>query len=86
MKVRIKRSVAISDSGFVFDASTGDSYTLNQVGLDILQRIREGKSDSEITAELEERYDVDRDTLERYFYDFLVSLKQMQLIEDHVEA
>lgn len=83
MQVKIKRSIALSDSGFVFDASTGDSYSLNPTGQEIMDLIKSGKSDSEITDHLTEKYDVDAGTFERYFYDFLVTLKQMQIIEDY---
>jgi hypothetical protein len=83
MNVKIKRSVALSDSGFVFDASTGDSYSLNPVGLEMLELIKSGKSDGEITSHMTEKYDVDATAFERYFYDFMVTLKQMQIIEDH---
>lgn len=83
MNVKIKRSVALSDSGFVFDASTGDSYSLNPVGQEIMALIKSGKTDSEITAYMTEKFDVDAATFERYFYDFKVTLKQMQIIEDH---
>jgi PqqD family protein of HPr-rel-A system len=83
MKVKIKRSIALSDSGFVFDASTGDSYSLNPMGLEIMNLIKSGKSDSEITRYMTEKYDVDSSAFERYFYDFVVTLKQMQIIEDY---
>lgn len=82
--MQIKRSVAISDSGFVFDASTGDSFTLNPVGLEILQWIKQGKSPDEINELVAGKYDVEQSAFERYYYDFIATLKQLQLTEGHV--
>jgi len=79
--MKIKKSLAISETGFVFDPSTGDSYTLNPVGLEILQLLRERKSREQITEAVMQSYDVDAMTFERYYFDFLGMLKQMQLVE-----
>jgi PqqD family protein of HPr-rel-A system len=81
--MNIKKNIAISETGFVFDPSTGDSFTLNPEGLIILEMIKQGKSQSEISAEITSKYDVDVSSFERYFYDFVATLKQMQLIEDY---
>lgn len=81
----IKKSIAISDSGFVFDASSGDSYTLNPIGLEILNLIKAGNSDSAISQLMTEKYDVEQSAFERYFYDFVSTLKQMQILESHGE-
>ena len=81
--MKVKRSIAISDSGFVFDASTGDSYTLNPVGAEILDLIRGGRQESDITRLIIDKYDVDQSTVERYLYDFLFTLRQFHIIEDH---
>jgi PqqD family protein of HPr-rel-A system len=81
--MKIKKSIAISDSGFVFDASTGDSFTLNPVGADILTYIRGGNNEAEIVQQMTEKYDVDKQIMEQYLYDFLFTLRQMQIMEDH---
>jgi hypothetical protein len=79
--MKIKKSLAVSETGFVFDPSTGDSYMLNPIGLEILLFLKEGKSRVEITHAMTQSYDVDTMTFERYYYDFLGMLKQMQLME-----
>jgi PqqD family protein of HPr-rel-A system len=81
--MKIKKSIAISDSGFVFDSSTGDSFTLNEVGADIFAYIRGGKNEEEIVQEMTEKYDVDKQIMEQYLYDFLFTLRQMQIMEEH---
>ena len=81
--MKLKKNIAISETGFVFDPSTGDSFTLNPEGILILEMIKQGKSKEEISTEIISKYDVDVNSFERYFYDFVATLKQMQLIEDY---
>lgn len=78
--MKLKKNLAISETGFVFDPSTGDSYTLNTTGLEIIQMLREGKNPEIITRKMTKTYDVDANTFERYYYDFIGMLKQMQLV------
>ncbi len=78
--MKLKKSLAISETGFVFDPSTGDSYTVNPIGLEIIQLLKVGKNLKSITKIMTQTYDVDHNTFERYYYDFLGMLKQMQLV------
>lgn len=80
--MNLKKNVAISESGFVFDPTTGDSFSLNPVGQEILELIKQGKNQNEITDLIISKYDVDQNSFERYFIDFLSTLKQMQLVEE----
>ena len=79
--VKIKKNIAISDSGFVFDPGSGDSFTLNPSGLEIVQLIKSGKDFKEILETVSEKYEVDSDSFERYFYDFVATLDQLHLTE-----
>lgn len=83
MVMKIKKNVAISETGFIFDPSTGDSFTLNPVGLELLEMIKQGKPYADISSVFTSKYDVDQTSFERYYYDFVATLKQMQLIEDY---
>lgn len=78
--MQIKESIAISENGFVFDASTGDSFQVNNIGTAILGLIRSHKSDSEIKTELLELFDVDEIVLEKDLFDFLAVLRQHNII------
>lgn len=83
--MKVKKNIAISDTGFVFDPSTGDSYTLNSTGLEIVQMIKSGLNNDEIKEAMTHRYDVDAHSFERYFMDFLGMLKNMQLVTNNEE-
>lgn len=83
--MQLKKNIAISETGFLFDPSTGDSFTLNPMGVEILKMIREGKNQEEITAQITSVYDVVESAFERYFYDFAAMLKHYQIIEENGE-
>ncbi len=80
--MKIKKNVAISETGFVFDPATGDSYSLNPMGLEIIDMIRKGKTQEAITASILSEYEIDADSFERYFVDFVSALRQLHILED----
>jgi len=80
--MRLKRNIAISESGFLFDPTGGESYSLNELGLEIINLLREKRSNQEITSIITDKYDVEKDDFEKYYYDFLGMLKQFKLLED----
>jgi hypothetical protein len=78
----IKGNIALSENGFVFNPSTGDSFTINNTGREVLMLIKDGKTISQITELMSEKYDVDRLTLERYLADFINDLSTNNLMEE----
>ncbi|TAD99466.1 MAG: PqqD family protein [Bacteroidetes bacterium] len=79
--MKLKRNIAISDSGFVFNPSTGDSYSLNPVGLEILTLAKAQKNKDEIRQYMLDNYLLDLDTFEKDFDDFANMLDHFNLIE-----
>ena len=41
--MKIKKNIAISDSGFIFNPSTGESFTVNPIGVEIITLLKEDK-------------------------------------------
>ena len=78
----IKGNIALSENGFVFNPSTGDSFTMNNTGREVLVFIKEGKNIDQIADLMSERYDVDRVILERYLEDFVNELGANNLLEE----
>lgn len=78
----IKVNIALSENGFVFNPSTGDSFTLNNTGKEVLMMIKEGKNISQIADLMIAKYDADRITIERYLEDFVNDLSMNNLMED----
>jgi hypothetical protein len=80
--MKLKRNIAVSESGFLFDPTGGESYSLNEQGLEILNLLKERKSSEEITAYMTETYDIAPDDFEKYYFDFIGMLRQFKLLED----
>ena len=68
--MKIRKDIAISDNGFVFDPVTGESYMLNEIGIEILNLYRANKTPEEVRKALLEKYDVTENDLEKNLADF----------------
>lgn len=80
--MKIKKNVATSDEGFVFNPSTGDSFSTNEIGVLILSLLKSGKDESEIMDDVCEKYDITRDLLEKDLNDYFAQLKDFAIIEE----
>lgn len=81
MQLRIKSNIAVSDTGFVFNPGTGDSYSINPIGVEIIRWMKAAQSEAEIINKLVEQYDTDNQTVEKDLYDFYNMLLQNQLAD-----
>ncbi len=84
--MKISENLAISESGFLFNPSTGESFTVNPVGAKIIELLKEGKTEEEITEFLLGLYEVDSKTLQKDLHDFNDILKIHQLLEQDEET
>ncbi len=80
MNIEKLNNLAISDSGFIFDPATGNSYTTNETGLLILNTIRKGENPSFISDLLTEEYDVSKEEAEHDVMNILEQLRSNNLI------
>lgn len=80
--MKLKRNIAVSESGFLFDPTSGESYSLNEQGVEILNLMKDRKSEAEITGFMTGNYDISPDDFEKYFLDFVGMLRQFKLLED----
>ncbi|MBI3139036.1 MAG: PqqD family protein [Sphingobacteriales bacterium] len=78
----LRKNIATSESGFIFNPSTGDSYSANPAAAEILQLLKEGKTVSAIRSHFLEKYEVDPVRLERDWDDFFNQLKEAGLLEN----
>ncbi len=79
--MELRKNLAISDTGFVFDAASGESYSLNPIGLEILSFLKDGLKDEEIRKKILDKYDVDESTFDLVYFDFIRTLQQFDLFE-----
>jgi hypothetical protein len=80
--MKIKKNVAISNSGFIFNPDTGESFSANPIGLEMLEMLRNGREYEEIRKDILDKYKSDKDTVEKDYHDFITMLKQYNLIEN----
>lgn len=80
--MKIKPSVAINDNGFLFDPSTGDSFTTNPVAREIIFMLKQRLDVVEIRSAILQKYDVDELTLEKNLIDFFSMLRHFNLVEE----
>lgn len=78
--MQIKKNIATSESGFIFNPGTGDSYSANPVAAEIITLLKEGVSAGEIKKTLLDKYDVDAPTLEKDWNDFVAQLREANLL------
>lgn len=77
--MQILEEIKISDNGFVFNSRTGESFSLNPMGLEMIKMIAANSDFDEIRKSILEKYDVDDLTFEKDFYEFCTMLKHHQL-------
>jgi len=77
----IDKTIAVSDSGFVFNPTTGESFSVNPIGVEIIELLKQDKTIDEINDSLFERYNADIITIDKDVSDFINLLEQYSLIE-----
>jgi|YNPBryunderm2012_1023409.scaffolds.fasta_scaffold39747_1 hypothetical protein len=80
--MKITKNLALSESGFAFNGSTGDSFILNETATFILQKIKEGLSEKEILDLILKEYEVNSIQAEKDLHDFITQLKIFNLLEE----
>lgn len=79
--MKVNRNLAISENGFVFNPTTGDSFSINELGVFIINKIKEGKTKNEILEAIAQDYIAEKSTIEKDFNEFLKIVSNHQLVE-----
>jgi len=79
--MKLKKNIATSEEGFIFNPGSGDSFSTNGIGVEILSLMKKEKSTEEIIQILCSKYDVDESQFEKDLDDFLSQLKDYTIIE-----
>ena len=80
--MRLKKNIATSEAGFIFNPGTGDSYSSNPIGSEILSHLKEEFDRKEMIELICSKYDVDRIQFEKDFDDFISQLIDNNLLDD----
>lgn len=78
----LKKNIATSEAGFLFNPSTGDSFSGNPVAADIIMKMKEGVPSSEVKSFILSKYDVEATQLEKDWDDFMMQLKDFNLLDN----
>jgi hypothetical protein len=84
--MKIKNNIALSESGFIFNPNTGESFTLNPTGQQLFGLIRDGKDYKAIRKYFLDKYDTEDSIFEKDFEDFMHMMTSYQMMETDEEA
>lgn len=80
--MRFKKNIATSEAGFIFNPGSGDSFSSNPTGSDVLSLFKEDRSRQEIIEIICAKYDIEKNQFEKDFDDFLSQLRDFNLMEE----
>lgn len=79
--MKLKKNIATSEAGFVFNPGTGDSFSVNQTGAEILSMIKQDLPQDEIIRTISAKFEADIYRIERDLDDFISQLHTYSLVE-----
>ena len=79
--MKLKKNIATSEAGLIFNPGTGDSFSVNNTGSEILALLRENKSQKDISEMISLKYEVEKIQLEKDLDDFFSQLNDYNLLE-----
>ena len=83
--MKLRENIAVSESGFLFDPNSGESFSVNSSGKEILRLLSKGMSLPEIETTILTEYDIEANSFNRYMDDFLHTLRRLNLIEGETD-
>ena len=79
--MKVRKNIATSDEGFLFNPTTGDSFSTNAIGAEIINLLKNDSMLKEVADKICNKYDVDRSLFERDLEDFTLQLKDYSILE-----
>ena len=79
--MKLKSNVAISETGFVFNPLSGESFSVNYTGAALLNLLRDEVGNEELIKALGNEFVCENSILEKDIRDFIHILREYQLLE-----
>lgn len=79
--MKLKKNIATSEEGFIFNPGNGDSFSTNPIGAEIISLLKQDKTVPEIIRAICVKYDVNETQFEKDLYDFKVQLTDSNILE-----
>lgn len=80
--MKLNKKIAISESGFIFDPTTGDSFTVNPIAAEILGFLKKGMNIKQIKQEMLKLYDIAEHLLDKSIDEFIEVLINLRILEN----
>ncbi len=84
--MKLRKNIAVSEAGLLFNPVTGESYSVNPIGVEIINLLREEKSPKEISKFILGKFATDKATFEKDYHDFIGILEHHNLMESNEET
>lgn len=81
MQYKLKDYIAISGSGVLFNTQTGESYSVNELGMIVIEQLKRDRNLEQIKEYVYSEYLIDEATLEEHLEEFLSFMQQHSLIQ-----
>ena len=81
LRMKLKKNIATSETGFLFNPATGDSFAANALAAEIVRLLKQDRTPAAIKADLLARYDVTPQQLERDWDDLAAQLRTHNLLD-----
>ena len=78
----INKKIAVSETGFIFNPTSGDSYSMNPIATEILEMLKKEMAEEDIKKALLEKYDVSKSVLNKSYDEFIDTLRKLNILED----
>lgn len=76
------KNLALSENGFLFDARTGNTFSLNRTGTFLLRALIDGVPVEHLTNMLQDTFEVSVETAIRDVEQFLYRIKDLEIAHD----
>ena len=80
--MKLRKNIATSENGFIFNPATGDSFSGNAIAAEILAMMKTGTPPAAIKQIIFEKYEVSPEQLERDWDDWVLQLTHADLLEE----
>jgi len=79
--MKLKKNIATSEEGFIFNPGTGDSFSTNDLGAEIIRMLKLDKPLNTIIETVCAKYDVDASQFEKDLDDYIAQLREFSILE-----
>ncbi len=77
--MKLNKNIALSETGFIFNPTTGDSFSANSIGAEIIEMLKSETKTKDIIKTICDKYDVESSAFEKDLEDFMLQIRDANL-------